>query len=176
MKDLKTFAGLTIAAIALLLALTGVAAISPLQSPVSPLPTPTTEPTATGEPTANYHNLARVLAVDEYGQEVDDETGLNIVVLPSPIGVQVLKRLVTTGPLYVGSEVQFSIIVTNVGLSALDTVALNDVYDTAILEYQSASVEPASASDGAIVWEAGPLAAGEAIEIIVTFVAVGVTG
>lgn len=137
---------------------------------------PTTVPTVTPQPGGKYHNKVGVVAVDEYQQVAEDSAGLNITVLPMPPKVSIEKRLVTTGTVYIGSEVTFRIAISNTGLSVLKDIDVIDTYDASILEFASSSITPDELTDGSLIWaNVGPLEVGETVVIEVSFTAVGVT-
>ena len=91
---------------------------------------------------------------------------------PGP-GLTLRKRLLTSGPVRVGDDVQFEIVVENTGTTVLRTVELRDIYDNTYLRYESADPPPDYTSDkGVLDWrDIGPIREKESVAIILNFTA-----
>ena len=80
------------------------------------------------------------------------------------------------GPANIGDNVVFFIGLTNTGTTSITNLPLEDDYSAGQLQFVSASVTPAGAGGGIILWTTnlGTLAPGKATNVLVTFSAVGV--
>ena len=79
------------------------------------------------------------------------------------------------GPANIGDNVVFFIGLTNTGTTSITNLPLEDDYSAGQLQFVAASVPPAGAGGDMILWtNLGPLAPGEATNVLVTFSAVGV--
>ncbi len=90
----------------------------------------------------------------------------------------IAKSIVTpaSGTGYIGNTVVFRIALTNTGTTILTNLPLEDSYSAGALQYVSASLTPAGAGGGQILWtNLGSLAVGAATNIYVTNTAVGVS-
>jgi uncharacterized repeat protein (TIGR01451 family) len=88
----------------------------------------------------------------------------------------VVKSLITpTGrPAAVGETITFTITVSNTSPITLSPVPLTDVFDPAVLAFQSASVAPNQTNANSLIWtNVGPLNVGGSITITTRFTAVG---
>ena len=84
------------------------------------------------------------------GQASTDTTS----VVVSQVGVGVSKTLLSPGsqPVPIGSNVVFRIVITNTGTTSLASLPLEDVFSGGCFEYVSATLPPAGAGYGALVW------------------------
>lgn len=96
----------------------------------------------------------------------------------------IAKTLTSADPTVVGANVTFSIVVTNYTNGRLTSVTVDDVFDTAYLDFVTASITPAAVNEGAgtIQWTGleasapgGQFDEGESITITVTFLATAAT-
>ncbi len=118
------------------------------------------------------YNTARISnAVDEFDTRVNQVQDSESLRVTAP-GVAVTKTLAPwqLPTAAVGEPVAFRITVTNSGDTTLPAVPLRDTYDGAVLAFSGASVPPASASGGTLVWNSlGQLAPGASATIDTTF-------
>ncbi len=93
--------------------------------------------------------------------------------------VEVSKSLVTPadGIAVVGEAVQFQIVVTNTGITTLNTVPLQDTYDKNKISFQGATPAPSdNTDDGQLDWSnLGSLDPGQSVTVTVNFTAAGAT-
>ncbi len=93
--------------------------------------------------------------------------------------VEVSKSLVTPtdGIAVVGEAIQFQIVVTNTGITTLNTVPLQDTYDKNKISFQSATPAPGDTTDdGQLDWSnLGSLDPGQSTTVTLNFTAVGAT-
>jgi uncharacterized repeat protein (TIGR01451 family)/fimbrial isopeptide formation D2 family protein len=87
------------------------------------------------------------------------------------------KRVVRS-PVNLGEMLSYTIRITNTGGHTLTEVPLTDTFDAAVLQYVSAVPTATTATPGQLVWAnaTGPLAIGQAADVVVTFVAIASTG
>lgn len=92
-------------------------------------------------------------------------------------GLNVVKRRMTPrdGNASVGETVLFSITITNIGNTPIETLPLNDTYNPSKLDYVSATPSPliADEASGTLLWldltGPGSLGAGDSVQVNVTF-------
>ncbi len=93
--------------------------------------------------------------------------------------VEVSKSLVSPADsiAVVGESIQFRIVVTNTGITTLNTVPLRDTYDKNKISFQSATPAPHdNADDGQLDWSnLGSLDPGQSVTVTVNFTAAGAT-
>ncbi len=105
-------------------------------------------------------------------------TGTATVVVTRP-GVTVRKSVLSPipGPAAIGDNVQFRIVVSNSGDTALAVVPMQDLFSSIIYTYVSATIAPDVSGPGSLYWVdltgAGTLAAGAAITNDITLRATG---
>ncbi len=139
---------------------------------VAPSPDPTK-----ARNTASASALGGTVLTGRVSQDVE--------INPAPVpSLQVLKQLRGPNPTTVGATVEFIITVANNGNAPVADVDLTDSFDTAYLDYLSASFTPASIDEaaGQVRWEnievlapGGSLDPGEQAVIIVRFRAAAAT-
>ncbi|HUT20686.1 MAG TPA: hypothetical protein VM366_16130, partial [Anaerolineae bacterium] len=120
---------------------------------------------------AGYSETDTVTAsgTDDEGTEVEGSDDATVDVVSSAI--RVTKTRTTASPVLVGEVVQFELVITNLGDTVLQSVALSDLYETAYLRYTGAQPD-----DGHLEWsQLGPLAPGAAITVTVEFAALAST-
>lgn len=105
-------------------------------------------------------------------------TGTATVVVTRP-GVTVSKSVLSPipGPAVIGDNVQYRIVVSNSGDTALAVVPMQDLFSSIIYTYVSATIAPDVSGPGSLYWVdltgAGTLAAGAAITNDITLRATG---
>ncbi len=105
----------------------------------------------------------------------DDATdvGSDTATIPNAVpSVAVVKTLTSPadGQILVGETAGFRIRVTNNGNTTLNTVQVVDTFANAELTYVAASPAPSSTTSNTLTWaNVGPLAAGQSIDLNVTF-------
>lgn len=109
------------------------------------------------------------------GQDFND-ADFGYRTLPS---IAINKKLVS-GAATVGSQVEFSIVITNTGNTVIDVLPLEDFYDPTYLQFVSATPTQSSVSGGVIRWNdltvgPGNLAVGASMTVTVRFTALKVT-
>ena len=85
--------------------------------------------------------------------------------------VTVTKTLLTpgSGPIYVGDQVTWQLVITNTGSTSIPTLPLTDTFSGIAFSYVSATVAPTSTGSGSILWSnIGTLAAAASKTIDVT--------
>ncbi len=88
--------------------------------------------------------------------------------------VIISKSLISSDPAPVGSQVEFSIRITNTGNTAIDVLPLEDIYDPTVLQFVSATPAQSTVSGGVIRWgdlttTQGNLAVGASTTVTVRF-------
>ncbi|MDY0341490.1 MAG: isopeptide-forming domain-containing fimbrial protein, partial [Coriobacteriia bacterium] len=105
--------------------------------------------------------------------EVSDDATVTVT-LP---GLGVSKQLADgqDTQIQVGENVVFDIVLENTGNTDIDVLPLVDTFDSAYLDFISATITPDSTTPtGTLTWDdLGPLAAGDAATVTVTFEAIG---
>ncbi|MCE7938533.1 MAG: DUF11 domain-containing protein [Chloroflexi bacterium CFX6] len=128
-------------------------------------------------------NSARATALGGTVVVGPETAEVEINAAPAP-SIQVTKQLTTADPAEVGQTVKFEIRVTNNGNMALTDVDVGDTYDTAYLDFVTASPAQTSFNEpaGTIAWSniegnapGGSFDPGETIVLTTEFVATAVT-
>ncbi len=88
--------------------------------------------------------------------------------------VIISKTLISSDPAPVGSQVEFSIRITNTGNTAIDVLPLEDIYDPTVLQFVSATPAHSTVSGGVVRWSdltttQGNLAVGASTTVTVRF-------
>lgn len=91
-----------------------------------------------------------------------------------------ISKTLISGAAVVGSQVEFSIVITNTGNTVIDVLPLEDIYDPTYLQFLSATPAESSVAGGVIRWNdltttAGNLAVGASTSVTVRFTALKVT-
>jgi len=95
------------------------------------------------------------------------------IITPTPT-LQIRKTLMqpTDGTALVGDALQFDILLVNTGSTVITSIALDDVFDNACMNYDSASISPNATGAGTINWtNVGPLNPSESKTVTVYFTA-----
>jgi uncharacterized repeat protein (TIGR01451 family) len=119
--------------------------------------------------TGTFSNSAIVTGDASAGPSRAFVTGINTSLV-------IAKSIVSPvpGPAYIGGNVVFFIGLTNNGSTTITNLPLEDDYSAGQLQFVSASVPPAGAGGGVILWtNLGPLASSAHTNVQVTFNAVG---
>ena len=106
----------------------------------------------------------------------DTSSANAVIATANTTSVSIYKSLVSpaSGSTLLNGTVVYNIQVSNTGTSSLATVSVADTFDSAKLQYVSASVTPNSTGTGTLGWtNVGPLTSGQVINIQVTFTAIG---
>ena len=134
--------------------------------------------TYTGENAGNGYNGPNPRLVPIVGTQVD----YNHADFPFwlPPGIEIDKKRNGTNPFGVGDTISFTIRVTNTGSLTITALPLEDLYNAAFLDYQSASIPPDNpASNGELQWAnltpLGGLAPNQFIDITLFFTALADT-
>jgi len=112
-------------------------------------------------------------ATDVNSDTAPDSTDTADVRITAP-GVSITKtRVSADGAIQAGEQVTFELVATNTGDTDLATVTMGDMFDAAVLGFDSATIAPDSTIPaGTLTWNnLGPLAAGAATTVTVTFTA-----
>ncbi len=87
-----------------------------------------------------------------------------------------VEKTASSSTVVVGQPVSFTLRISNIGDAALITVPVTDTYDTAFLQFVSASIAPSTTTPGLLAWDnVGPIAAGNSVDIVATFTALTTT-
>lgn len=127
----------------------------------------------------SHDNTATAGANDASGAPVAPDTASATIDVTRP-HANITKQLATGQDPFVqvgqAGGVTYDLVVTNDGSTAIDTLPLSDVFESAYLQYSSASIAPAVAG-GTLTWGditgAGSLAAGATTTVTVNFDVIG---
>ncbi|MCB0217180.1 MAG: hypothetical protein KDH92_11120 [Chloroflexi bacterium] len=136
--------------------------------------------TAETPPGGQAVNRVRAVAV---GGTVSTDLAFDDVRIVTP-RLEIDKQLATEDPTTVGSTVSFTVTLHNAGTAVLTDVDVSDTFDTAYLDFLSASLAPSAVNEGAgtLAWQnvessapGGTFDPGEDIVILVDFTATAAT-
>jgi len=105
----------------------------------------------------------------------DTSSANAVIATTNTTSVSIYKSLIspTSGRTLLNGTVVYNIQVSNTGTASLPTVSVADSFDSAKLQYVSASVTPSSTGSGTLSWtNVGPLTSGQVVNLQVTYTAI----
>jgi uncharacterized repeat protein (TIGR01451 family) len=120
-------------------------------------------------------------AMDENEQLLPEQTASdNVTIVTADFGLSKVRT--TASPVPVGEAVSFDVTIVNTGQTGISVLPLDDTYDPAYLDYQSASPAPDSVDEttGTLHWNnlapSGGLLPGGSVVVTLNFTALASTG